>query len=116
MKLRYLLSGLLAILSLSTQAQLLVPKDHFTRADTLHGNNGPLRTCYDINYYHLNVKFDIANKFISGSTLFKFTTVSDFSKLQFDLFANLKVEKVEYKGQELPFTREFNAVFVTFPA
>ncbi len=35
--------------------------------------------------------------------------------LQFDLFANLKVEKVIYKGTELPFKREFNAVFVTFP-
>ena len=39
----------------------------------------------------------------------------DFTKLQFDLFANLKVEKVVYKGQELPYTREYNAVFVTFP-
>ncbi|HMG08364.1 MAG TPA: M1 family metallopeptidase, partial [Mucilaginibacter sp.] len=26
-----------------------------------------------------------------------------------------KVEKVIYKGQELPYTREFNAVFITFP-
>jgi len=33
----------------------------------------------------------------------------------FDLFANLKVEKVVYKGRALIYTREFNAVFVTFP-
>src|SRR6202012_2577249 len=96
-------------------AQLLVPKTTFTRADTLHGYNGPLRTCYDINYYHLDVKFDIADKAISGSNLFKFTATQDFTKLQFDLFANLKVEKVVYKGAELPYTREYNAVFVTFP-
>jgi len=115
MKLRHLLSGLLAILSLSTQAQLLVPKTTFTRADSLHGNNGPLRACYDMNYYHLDVKFDIDNKFISGSNLFKFTATEDFTKLQFDLFANLKIEKVVYKGKELPYTREFNAVFLTFP-
>src|ERR1700679_402601 len=106
MKLRYLFAGLLAALSLSTQAQLLVPKTSFTKADSLHGNNGPLRSCYDINYYHLDVKFDIANKFISGSNLFKFTATQDFTKLQFDLFANLKVEKVLYKGKELPYTRE----------
>ena len=47
--------------------------------------------------------------------LFKFTATTDFTKLQFDLFANLKVEKVIYKGQELPYKREFNAVFITFP-
>lgn len=106
---------MLILSTLCTYGQLLTPKETFTRADSLRGNLTPLRKCYDIGYYHLNVKFDIANKFISGSNLFKFTAVSDFTKLQFDLFANLKVEKVEYKGKELPYTREFNAVFVTFP-
>lgn len=96
-------------------AQLLVDKDKFTRADTLRGTLTPLRTCYDINYYHLDVKFDINNKFISGSNLFKFTAAQDFTMLQFDLFDNLKIEKVVYKGQELPYKREYNAVFVTFP-
>ncbi|MDB5009302.1 MAG: peptidase [Mucilaginibacter sp.] len=102
-------------LPIVTQAQLMAPKTTFTRADSLRGYLTPLRTCYDINYYHLDVKFDIDQKFISGSNLFKFTATQDFDKLQFDLFANLKVEKVVYKGQELPYTREFNAVFVTFP-
>ena len=106
---------LLFFLPLLTQAQLLTPKDTFTRADTLRGMQTPLRTCYDINYYHLNVKFDIDHKFISGSTLFKFTAMQNFSKLQFDLFANLNIEKVLYKGKELKYTREFNAVFLSFP-
>jgi len=43
------------ILSFSAQAQLMQPKDKFTRADSLRGNLTPLRTCYDINYYHLDV-------------------------------------------------------------
>lgn len=105
----------LLLISFSASAQLGVPKEKFTRADSLRGYLTPLRTCYDINYYHLDVKFDIANKFISGSNLFKFTAVQDFTKLQFDLFANLKVEKVVYNGQVLPYKREINAVFVTFP-
>lgn len=107
---------LLVAFSFSAKAQLMVKKDTFTRADSLRGNLTPLRTCYDINYYHLDVKFDIDHKFISGSNLFKFTATQNFTKLQFDLYANLKVEKVIYKGKSLPFTREFNAVFVTFPA
>ncbi|MDB5061789.1 MAG: peptidase [Mucilaginibacter sp.] len=99
-----------------TFAQLGAKKEVFTRADTLRGSlTSPLRTCYDINYYHLDVKFDIDNKFISGNVLFKFTAEQDFTRLQFDLFSNLKLEKIVYKGKELPYTREFNAVFVTFP-
>lgn len=107
---------LITLFSLSTSyAQLMSGKESFTRADTLRGMLTPLRSCYDINYYHLAVKIDIDNKFISGSNEFNFTATTDFSRLQFDLFSNLKVEKVVYKGKELTFEREFNAVFVSFP-
>ncbi|MGY3211352.1 M1 family metallopeptidase [Mucilaginibacter sp. HD30] len=115
MKLTRILLIFLGLVPFCTQAQLLKAKPKFTRADTLRGMLTPLRTCYDINYYHLDVKFDIANKFISGNNQFKFTATQNFTKLQFDLFSNLKVEKVVYKGANLPFKREFNAVFVTFP-
>jgi aminopeptidase N len=103
------------LIAFTAFAQLGTVKETFTRADSLRGFNSPLRTCYDINYYHLDIKFDIDNKALSGNVLFKFTATTDFTKLQFDLFSNLKVEKVVYKGQELSYTREFNAVFVTFP-
>jgi hypothetical protein len=114
---KYTLGLLMAGASfLPAKAQLGTVKETFTRADTLRGSlTTPLRTCYDINYYHLDVKFDVDKKFISGNVLFKFTAVSDFDKLQFDLWNNLKIEKVVYKGQELKYTREFNAVFLTFP-
>lgn len=105
----------LGLLHTCLHAQLLEEKNKFTRGDTLRGTLTPLRACYDINYYHLDVKFDIDKKFISGSNLFKFTATQDFKKLQFDLYANLKVEKVVYKSEELPYKREYNAVFVTFP-
>ncbi|MBD1392511.1 M1 family metallopeptidase [Mucilaginibacter glaciei] len=108
--------AIVGFLPLATFAQLGAHKETFTRADTLRGSlTTPLRTCYDINYYHLDVKFDIDQKFISGNVMFKFTADADFTKLQFDLFSNLKLEKVVYKGKELPYTREFNAVFVSFP-
>ncbi|TYZ09311.1 M1 family metallopeptidase [Hymenobacter lutimineralis] len=113
---RYFLP-LLLLLSLTqgAAAQLLQPKPVASRADSLRGYLTPLRTCYDINYYHLEVKLDVERRFISGSNLFRFTATQDFTRLQFDLFANLAVDKVEYRGQAVPFTREFNAVFVTFP-
>jgi len=114
-KLSLLTVMLVGTLGLNTYAQLGADKETFTRADSLRGYLSPLRTCYDINYYHLDVKFDIPDKSISGNVLFKFTATTDFTRLQFDLFSNLNVDKVIYKGQEIPYTREFNAVFITFP-
>ena len=109
---------LLAILSLggNSFAQLLQDKQTFSRADSLRGQLSPLRTCYDINFYHLDVKVDIDNKFISGSNLFRFTATQDFDRVQVDLFENMKISKIVYRGRELPFRREFNAVFIDFPA
>lgn len=109
----FILSLLLGFVSV--KAQMLGKNQENSRADSLRGTLTPLRTCYDINYYHLDVKIDIDQKSVSGSNLFAFTATQNFNKLQFDLFSNLKVEKVVYKGAELPFTKEYNAVFVTFP-
>lgn len=109
------LGMLLCAASYSAEAQLMKAKELYSKADSLRGELTALRTCYDIQYYHLDVKVDIDNKFISGSNLFKFEAVDRFNKLQFDLFDNLSVDKVEYKGKSLPFTREYNAVFVDFP-
>lgn len=112
-KILYLTLALLSYTQLSN-AQLLTGKKKFNRADSLRGTLSALRSCYDINYYHLDVKVDIDQKFISGSNEFQFSATQDFSKLQFDLFENLRVEKVVYKNKNIPFKREFNAVFVDF--
>ncbi|SDE40449.1 Peptidase family M1 [Mucilaginibacter pineti] len=114
MKLRLCLL-VLSFAGLTAHAQLMQEKVSFTHADSLRGSLTPLRTCYDINYYHLDVKFNIPDKSISGSNQFKFTATQDFTQLQFDLFANLSVDKVVYKGKTIPYTRDANAVFVTFP-
>ncbi|MCL7986417.1 M1 family metallopeptidase [Sphingobacterium sp. lm-10] len=102
-------------LPLGVSAQLMKAKQLFTKADSLRGQLTPYRTCYDIKYYHLDVKVDIENKHIEGTNLFRFEAVENFDTLQFDLFENLSVDKVLYQGKELNFSREYNAVFVAFP-
>jgi aminopeptidase N len=111
-------ASIVLLLLINTQsgfAQLLQEKKTFTHADSLRGNLTLFRSSYDINYYHLDVKVDIDNKFISGSNVFRFTAMRDFDKLQFDLFENLTISKVIYQGVEIPYTRDANAVFVNFP-
>lgn len=100
---------------MQAKAQMLGKNQVNARADSLRGTLTPFRTCYDINYYHLDVKINLEQKTVVGSNEFAFTATQDFTKLQFDLFDNLKIEKVVYQGKNVPFTREYNAVFVTFP-
>ena len=96
--------------------QLLGEKEVFTRADSLRGTLTPARTGYDVTFYHLNLRVDIDRKTIAGSNRVRFRVVRPFDRLQLDLYANLAIEKIVFKGQPLSYTREFNAVFVQFPA
>ena len=116
MKLSFYLFSIVLLINLPSevQAQFLVEKQ-FTHADTLRGSLSRLRSCYDINFYHLNVKFDIDQRYISGSNEFRFTAVETFDNLQFDLFENLHIDKILFHGKPLKFIRDGNAVFVKFP-
>ncbi len=87
----------------------------FTKGDTLRGALLPERTCYNVLSYDLDIKVDIDNKFISGSNTITFSAEQDIKRLQIDLFANLKIDKIEFNGYELSYNRLFNAVFVEFP-
>jgi len=88
----------------------------FTRADTLRGMLTPIRTCYDVTFYHLDVKIDIDKKFINGSNEIHFNATDDFNRMQIDLFENMQINKiVDDKNRALTFSRELNAVFVQWP-
>lgn len=95
-------------------ANFALQAQQFDKGDSLRGMLTPLRTCYDITYYHLDIKIDPNDSTIGGSNLFKFKVAEDFDKLQFDLFENLNVTAVVYHGDSLTFTRAYDAVFVTF--
>tara|TARA_B110000908_G_C10250817_1_gene451929 strand:+ start:831 stop:2498 length:1668 start_codon:yes stop_codon:yes gene_type:complete len=112
---RIYLSILLLILSFQLEAQLLDgAKQKFTKADTLRGALRPERTCFDVNYYELNIDLAIEPRAISGSNKMFFTTIENFRTLQIDLFENMQIDRIIFKGKELSFHREFNAVFVEF--
>lgn len=120
MNLKFIILFLLLVQS--SFAQLDFGRKKFTKADTLRGTLSPLRSCYDVLFYDLDIRVDIDKKFISGSNTIKFLAKNDFQKLQFDLFENMKIEKIEFNnsaneehGKELKYTRQFNAVFVEFP-
>ena len=88
----------------------------FTRADTLRGMLTPLRTCYDVTYYHPDIRINPADSTIKGSNTIRFKVVTPFQKMQVDLFPNMNVDKILFEdGKECSYTREYGAVFITLP-
>src|SRR6266850_1129041 len=88
----------------------------FTRADSLRGRLTPLRTCYDVLFYDLNVSVDPETKTVSGNNTIRFKAVNSFDQMQVDLFANMKIEKILFHNTAVSYAREFNAIFVHLPS
>jgi aminopeptidase N len=112
-----MLSILLSVCQAAFGQLLHDSKDRtFTRADSLRGMLTPLRTCYDVTYYHLNLSVDTLTRSIRGSNRIAFRVVAPFEKMQVDLFENMKIDKVTLdSGLSLQYKREHNAVFITIP-
>jgi len=109
-------------LGLSLQAQTPTPPaqqpprpEPPLRASILRGEYGPSRANNDLLFYHLDIRVDPDQKFISGKNTIRFKMLKDGTRIQLDLYENLKVEKILLGTTELKYEREFNAVFVDFP-
>lgn len=88
----------------------------FTRADSLRGFLSPLRSCYDVTYYHLDIAVDPDSQSVQGSNTVRFNVVTAFNKMQVDLFANMHVDSIKYEdGTLLKYSRQFCAVFIDMP-
>src|ERR1700722_13467575 len=92
---------LLFMFALSGAAAFAQPQTNAepTRAEILRGALGPLRTCYHIISYHLDVRVDPATQSLKGSNKILFKTVNDFEKMQVDLFTNLAIERIVFDDQ-----------------
>ncbi len=107
---------LLTTTQIKSQQALNFTWEANTRQDTLRGMLTPLRTSFDVTYYGLDVKIDPSNKSIKGKNRIQFKVVSDFNKMQIDLFPNMNIEKILFEdGTVCNYTREFGAVFITLP-
>ncbi|MGE5357500.1 MAG: M1 family metallopeptidase [Bacteroidales bacterium] len=86
-----------------------------TRADILRGAYGPYRANNDLLSYDLVVRVDPEKKFLKGRNTIRFRMLEDGTRIQLDLFANLRVDKILMGERELKYERELGAVFVDFP-
>ena len=87
----------------------------FTIKDSLRGSNTPARSCYDVGFYDLNLTINIGGRSISGNVLMKFKMLKMADSIQLDLYPDLTIDSILWKGRNLVCSRKFTAVFVRFP-
>lgn len=106
---------LLLFLALLPPSFAFAQQTEFTRQDTLRGTLSPLRSCYDVTFYDLNLRIRPEEKTIAGHNVIHFEAQQPFSRLQVDLFGNLSLDSIlDASGNKLTFEREGNATFVDF--
>lgn len=98
----------LSLFALSSSAQ------SYTRRDSLQGGLRPERTCFDVQRYDLNIRVDPDKRFISGYNEITFKVVENTSKIQLDLFENMRIDSIVVKGNSLKYKRDNDAVFINF--
>jgi aminopeptidase N len=86
----------------------------YTRRDSLQGGLRPERTNFDVQRYDLNIKIDPDKKFIAGYNDITFKVLETTSKIQLDLFENMKVDSIVVKGNKTTYKRDNDAVFISF--
>ncbi|TFG78563.1 MAG: M1 family peptidase [Flavobacteriales bacterium] len=91
----------------------LCQSQEFTQQDSLRGSITPERSWWDLNYYHLDIKVDPEQKFISGSNTVRYKVLEEKQLLQIDLQPPLKIDKVTQDGKALSVMDNGNAHFVT---
>lgn len=94
------------------QAQILGgEKQAYDRGDTLRGSLRAERA-YDVLKYHLQVRVEPEERYISGSNTITFEAVEQLPVMQIDLFENMKIDSIIHRNRKLEYNREYNAVFV----
>jgi aminopeptidase N len=106
-----------------------------TRADILRGEYGRYRANNDLLSYHLDIRVDPVKKFVSGVNSIRFKMLKDDTRIQLDLYDNLKIDQILFtdpalgerslpRGDsrtmraiptKLKYERDLGAVFVDFP-
>lgn len=95
-------------IALNTYSQQM----EFTEQDTLRGSVTPERAWWDLNFYHLDVKIDPEEKFISGTNTIRYTVLEEYMELQIDLQPPLQIEKITQEGKSLKFESNGKAHFI----
>ncbi len=83
-----------------------------SRQKVLRGSITPERAWWDLSHYHLAIKVDPKNKYISGTNTMKYRVLSAQKRLQIELQAPMQLTKVLQNGQPLVIEQDGYSYFI----
>ncbi|MDP3717885.1 MAG: M1 family metallopeptidase [Acidobacteriota bacterium] len=86
-----------------------------TRLDVLRGEYGRYRANNDLLHYDLDVRVDPEKRSITGKNAIRFKMLTDDTRIQLELYANLAVDQILMGATTLKYARDHNTVYVDFP-
>jgi aminopeptidase N len=116
-----LLLTVMSIVSPGRAQSTNVSAHEVNEADRLRGSYGPYRANNDLVYYHLDVRVDPVQKFLSGKNVIQFMMLQPGTRIQLDLVSVFNIDKIvldEPNGATRPLKYERAAgrtVYVDFP-
>ena len=98
---------------LSIAAELFSSKSTVSRQDILRGSITPERAWWDLSHYHLDIKVDPKQRTISGKNTMKYRVIGEQRRLQIELQAPMKLDKVLQSGKELSLEKDGYSYFIS---
>src|SRR5664279_1523094 len=91
---RYAMLFIGVMLANATMAHAQTEARIFTHADSLRGGWTMLRWCYDVTFYHLDIRIDPSRETVEGSNDMQFSVLEESSTFQVDLFKNMYLQSI----------------------
>ena len=115
MKIGLFLSVSLLLSALYSCAQPLNQKTAFSRQDSLRGTITPERAWWNVTQYNLHVTPNYNERSIKGTNDISFEVLNAGNRMQLDLQQPMQIDSVRWNNTTLPFERDGNVYYVTFP-
>ena len=109
----FLFASILSPIFTSYSQNIISEKNYFTKQDTLRGTITPEREWWNLTYYHLDIKVNPDEKYISGKNTIQYKVLKPNSVMQIDLQPPLKITKVLQNDSVLQVKKDGNAHFIT---
>lgn len=86
---------------------------NISHQEKLRGTITAERAWWDLSHYHLDIKVDPETKLFSGSNTMEYKVLKPAKRLQIELQAPMKLEKVTQKGKTLSVEKDGYSYFIT---
>ncbi|MEW6990524.1 M1 family metallopeptidase [Colwelliaceae bacterium 6441] len=86
---------------------------NITHQEVLRGTITPDRVWWDLKHYQLDIKVDPSSQIFSGANTMTYQVLSEGKRLQIELQAPMKLEKVTQNGELLDVEKDGYSYFIT---